>query len=240
MKNKNHITDKDYWDKYWNNYQYNSVPKKVVFERFMPLLMKGKSFIDIGGFPGVFAAYFHQKGITEVTILDFHIRQEIVHRFEEINGLAKGTIRCIESDFFNYAPDRTYDVVFSSGFIEHFEDTRDVIARHVNLLSKEGQLLLLVPNFLGLNGKLQQWFDQENLAAHNLQSMKIPYLQEIMKTFDFRHVTVEYTGKPMLWLEPKPQNLGKRKWVKLFSYAAKLFPFKGKFLSPFIVIYATK
>jgi hypothetical protein len=44
----------------------------------------------------------------------------------------------------------------------------------------------------------------------------------------------------MVWIEPKPENLKKRKWVKLLSYLVKLFPIKGKFLSPFVAIYAER
>lgn len=240
MKENNNITDKEYWDNYWSNYRYDKVPEKVVFEKFLPMLVTGENFIEIGGFPGVFAAWFYKHGITDVTVLDFYMNREIVRNFEKINGLPENAIQCIRTDFFSFTPERRYDVVFSSGFIEHFEDTGDVIKRHVDLLSDDGQLLILIPNFLGLNGKLQQRFDRENLKAHNLQSMEIPYLKEIMQTFNLRDVSVDYLGKPMVWLEPKPENKSKRKWVKMLSYAVKLFPVKGKLLSPFIAIYARK
>lgn len=240
MKENNSITDKEYWDNYWKNYQYDKIPKKVVFERFMPKLTRGINFIEIGGFPGVNAAYFYRRGIRDVTILDFHINKEIVRNFEKINDLPEGTIQCIDNDFFAFSSEKKYDVVFSSGFIEHFEDTRDAIARHIDLLSEKGQLLIIIPNFLGLNGKLQRRFDRENLDSHNLQSMKIPYLKEIMQSFNLYDVSVGYLGKPMVWLEPKPENQKRRKWVKMLSYALKLFPVKGKLLSSYIAIYARK
>lgn len=240
MKENNSITDKEYWDKYWKNYQYDKIPKKVVFERFMPKLTRGINFIEIGGFPGVNAAYFYRRGIRDVTILDFHINKEIVRNFEKINDLPEGTIQCIDNDFFAFSSEKKYDVVFSSGFIEHFEDTRDAIARHIDLLSEKGQLLIIIPNFLGLNGKLQRRFDRENLDSHNLQSMKISYLKEIMQSFNLYDVSVGYLGKPMVWLEPKPENQKRRKWVKMLSYALKLFPVKGKLLSSYIAIYARK
>lgn len=240
MKEDNKITDKEYWDNYWSNYQYDRIPKKVAFEKFMPKLTRGVNFIEIGGFPGVFAACFYQRGIRDTTILDFYINKEIVRNFEKINDLPEGAIQCIESDFFDFSSDKKYDVVFSYGFIEHFEDTHDVIRRHVDLLSENGQLLILIPNFLGLNGELQKRYDRENLEAHNLQSMKIPYLKGIMQTFNLYDVSVDYLGKPMVWLEPKPEHRKRRKWVKLLSYTVKLFPIKGKFLSPYIAIYARK
>ena len=240
MDENNNITDKEFWDNYWRNYQYGKIPKKVMFEQFMPKLTRGISFIEIGGFPGVYAAYFYQRGIRDVTILDFHINKEIVRNFEKINNLPEGTIQCIDNDFFAFSSEKKYDVVFSSGFIEHFEDTRDVIARHVELLSEKGQLLIIIPNFLGLNGEIQRKYDKENLDAHNLQSMNISFLKEIMASFNLYDVSVDYLGKPMVWLEPKPENQKRRRWVKMLSYAIKLFPVKGKFLSSYIAIYARK
>lgn len=240
MNGKNNITDKEFWDNYWSNYRYDKVPQKVLFEQFMPRLTWGQSFIEIGGFPGVYAATFYQRGVRDVSILDFHINHDIVRRFEEINNLPPGTIQCIEGDFFSFSTDKRYDVVFSSGFIEHFEDTKDVISRHVQLLSESGQLLILIPNFLGLNGKIQKRLDRQNLDAHNLKSMEIPRLKSIMQSFGLHDVSVEYFGKPMVWLEPKPENRKNRKWVKLLSYSIKLFPISGKFLSPYIAIYARK
>ncbi|HAR37712.1 MAG: hypothetical protein A2W86_06685 [Bacteroidetes bacterium GWD2_45_23] len=240
MKENNKITDKEYWDNYWSNYRYDRIPDKVVFEQFIPRLVKGESFIEIGGFPGISAACFYQRGIRDVTILDFYINTDIVRNLEKTNKLPEGVIHCIECDFFAFSPDRKYEVVFSSGFIEHFEDTRDVISRHIDLLSERGQLLVLIPNFLGLNGKFQKWYDRENLLAHNLRSMEIPHLKEIMQSFGLRDISIDYIGKPMIWLEPKPEHRNRRKWVKMLSYAIKLFPVKGKFLSPYIAIYARK
>lgn len=240
METNNSITDQAHWDAYWANYRYDKIPDKVVFQPFMKQLSRGKSLIDIGGFPGVFAAYFYKHGITDVTVLDFHMNKDIVRNFEKINGMPENSIQCIQTDFFSFSSEKRYDVVFSSGFIEHFEDTRDVIKRHVDLLSEEGQLLILIPNFLGLNGFIQHRLDKENLEAHNLKSMEIAFLKETMRALHLRDVRVEYIGKPMVWLEPKPENKNWQKWVKTFSYAIKLFPVRGKMLSPFIAIYAQK
>lgn len=236
----NSITDKAFWDEYWNNYKFEQVPEKVVFEKFMPSLSTAKSFIEIGGFPGVFASYFFKHGVKDVTLLDFYINRHIVHKFEETNSLPSDTIKCIKSDFFNFNSERKYDIVFSAGFIEHFLDTEDVIKRHVELLSDKGQLLILLPNFLGLNGYVQKIFDKENLENHNLDSMRIEKLREIVKTFDLKNIQVDYIGKPMLWLEPKPQNINKRKYIKMLSFASKLLPIKSKLMSPYIIIYGSK
>lgn len=48
----------------------------------------------------------------------------------------------------------TFDVVYSSGLIEHFEDTRSVVTEHLRLLKPGGRLVVIVPNLLGLEGKI--------------------------------------------------------------------------------------
>ncbi len=240
MQTDNNITDEAHWDEYWKNYRFDKIPREVIFEKYMIKLTRGSSFIEIGGFPGIFAAYFYKRGIRDVSILDFHMNESIVRKLEKQSGLPKNTIHCIQADFFIFESEKKYDIVFSSGFIEHFQDTADVIRRHVNLMSKNGQLLILIPNFLGLNGKIQARYDKENLDSHNLKSMEINYLKEIMKPYGFYEFSVEYIGKPMVWLEPKPENNNYRGKVKTLSYFLKLFPIKGRLLSPFIAIYARK
>jgi SAM-dependent methyltransferase len=238
--NNNHLTDLDHWNEYWSNYQYDKVPKKVVFSKFTERLSKGKSLIEIGGFPGINAGYFYNKGVKDISILDFHMNTNIVRKFELFNQIPQDTIKCIHSDFFKFTPSRTYDIVFSCGFAEHFHNTEETIQRHIDLLSKEGQLLILIPNFLGLNGALQRRFDKPNLDAHNLKSMQPDFLKEIMQKSGLKNYSVEYVGKPMVWLEPKSENMKYLKSVKLLSYFIKLFPIKGRFLSPYIAIYASK
>ena len=51
----NNITDKLYWDNYWNNYKFDRVPEKVVFKKFMTSLSEAKSFIDnyLETYPGI-------------------------------------------------------------------------------------------------------------------------------------------------------------------------------------------
>lgn len=240
MKPNDNITDEAHWAEYWTNYRFDQIPKEVVFEKYMINLTRGNSFIDIGGFPGVIAAFFYKRGIRDVSILDFHMDERVVRNMESQFGLLPETVQCVKADFLNFKSERKYDVVFSSGFMEHFHDTAGIIRRHVDLMSENGQLLILIPNFLGVNGKIQSLYDQENLDAHNLKSMEISELKKIMKNFEFNNYSVEYIGKPMVWLEPKPKNRKYRLRVKMLSYFLKLFPIKGKLLSPFIAIYATK
>lgn len=236
------LTDRKFWEEHWRDCQYLPIQKKTPFDHFLPNLRNKNSFIEIGGFPGAYSIYFLKKGFQKVTLLDFYIDAEKISLYEKNNNVKEGSIQCIETDFFNYdnPENEKYDLVFSSGFIEHFQDTKDVIYRHVKLMSDDGTLLILIPNFRGLNGWLQKVFDKDNFLVHNLESMKLDKLKDTLKELQLKKISVEYSKKPMLWLEPKNRNKYMCKFVKLLSYFVKLFPVKGRFLSPFIIIYAEK
>ena len=85
-------------------------------------------------------------------------------------------------------------------------------------------------------------FDRPNLRIHNLKSMHLKHLKHICAELGLKDVRVEYTRKPMVWLEPKPGMSAsvKKSVVKLLSCALKLFPIKCRLLSPYIIISATK
>lgn len=231
------LTDRGFWKTYWDNHILEDVPTKVIYQPYIPRLQKKQSFIEIGGFPGYNTGYFYKNVCRDVTLLDFFIDKNIVHKLEASANIPSGSIQCIEHDFLTYQSDKSYDIVFSSGFIEHFEDTHDIISRHARLLSDKGSLLIVLPNFRGLNGLVQHLFDRENLKAHNLKSMHRKYLKQIATELGLKHIEVKYTSMPMLWLEPKPQNKRIRKAVRFCSYLLKVLPIPCRLLSPYIILY---
>lgn len=164
---------------------------------------------------------------------------EQVHQLEKANGLESGTIKCIEKDFFKFKSDVKYDFVFSAGFIEHFEDTADVIKRHIDIAAQGETIFILLPNFRGLNGWIQKHFDKENYDAHNIHSMDMDFLKSIMRTMDVQNVKVCYLRKNMLWINKSKYPIFSP-IVKCLGYVLKLFPIPCRFLSSYILISANK
>jgi SAM-dependent methyltransferase len=82
----------------------------------------------------------------------------------------------IEADFFDqefhakYAG--SFDVVFSAGFIEHFDRPEEVLGLHVNLLKPDGYLICTIPNLLGLFYPFLRLCARDLLKAHNLEIMQ--------------------------------------------------------------------
>lgn len=240
---KNELTNINFWEKKWKNKSIYDLPKKLFFQKYIKTeFVENKSVIEIGGFPGLILAYFKINYNSNVNLLDYYIDNDLVNKIEIENGISKNSIKLIKTDFFSYKSDVKYDFVFSNGFIEHFVDTQDVIERHVNLMSENSQLLILLPNLKGLNGIVHKYFDNEIYKIHNLDSMDIIELKRIMSNYYFDELQVEYINKPMIWISGNKSLRRKilKVFIRLISSFIKLIPIPSQFLSAYIVISAIR
>ena len=235
-----HLTNRNFWIQYWKNFVPVPSEKTLFFSDLLGTFPKaGSRLIEIGGFPGGFCAYFKKFHHYDVTLLDFIVIPEHIRSIERINDLPLGSIQSIEADFFKYVPQSEYDVVFSAGFIEHFEDTAQVISQHLKHLKKGGTLFISLPNFRGINGFIQKQFDSKNYKAHNVKIMDIVLLSRICDDLGLKETTIRYHGTPCLWLDhPEKLNPVIRKMIYLLSFVIGKLPFRGKWFSPHIVIIA--
>jgi SAM-dependent methyltransferase len=66
----------------------------------------------------------------------------------------------------------TFDAVVSFGFLEHFTDPSDAVARHIRLLRPGGLLAVTIPNYQGLGGVLLRALNPSLVPLHNLSLMR--------------------------------------------------------------------
>ncbi|MBK7046995.1 MAG: class I SAM-dependent methyltransferase [bacterium] len=238
------LTDREFWRNYWETTPIPIAGAHPFFEELLGDRFPGPGarLVDVGGFPGAHCVYFQKVRAYETTILDFYVDRDIVAKVEEKNGVPAGSLRVIEADFLNFDGKGEFDVVFSAGFIEHFDDTKDVLRRHVELLRSGGTLLVTLPNFRGLNGWLQYWVDRRNYRAHNIRSMDIRYLKLITAELGLENASVFYFGQSRLWLD-SPGTLPR--WaVKLIYSVSKVMRrlprLPWKLTAPFIAVVGEK
>lgn len=234
-------TERTDWETYWKNQEI--IPyEKLYIDEYTFGLPKSGNLIEIGGFPGKFAGYFRKYFNLEVTILDYVMIPDIVHDVERSYGIPQGSIHTIIGDFFEFSSDDKYNIVLSVGFIEHFEDTELVIRKHIDLLSASGHLLITLPNFRGINGLVQKYFDPKNYKIHNIRSMELRRLKRILSGMELKEFRVEYHGKPNIWLEANaPVGRKTRKMLLFFGKIIKRIPLKKNWLlAPHIVITGKK
>ncbi|RZK43729.1 MAG: methyltransferase domain-containing protein [Pedobacter sp.] len=246
----NLLTDREFWVKYWESKSGLSVeiPRNYLFNRQLEdiIINRGvKTAIELGGFPGYYAVFLKKYFNLEVTLLDYFVHKPITEKLLQTNSLGSDAINVVEADLFNYNPVERYDLVLSCGLIEHFNDTEDIIRRHINFLEPGGTLFITLPNFRGFNGWFQKKFDRDNYDKHNINCMDPELLAKICKSAGLEIIQSRFFGGFSLWLEnEKEKSLGVRLFKRSVWLAGKLFtkiiPFESKQLSPYILIEAKR
>jgi len=199
----NEKTSKPHWDKLWANPARLRYPTSLhVGIRNLRNLLRTyvrpqSRFLEIGCAPGTMLAWVRHALKAEVSGLDYSEPGiAFARRLFEALGLS-GDLRCEDVFKTTFEP-ASFDVVFSAGVIEHFDDPRELVARHVDLLSENGVAVITVPNYGGWLGKVQGKLDPENLAIHNLRIMN----PEAMRSLAPRNCASKayYSGRFSPWV----------------------------------------
>lgn len=149
------MTDPDYWDATWNSIQ---LPQRVSFEHhvnrrwddlFGTYFAGGqlRTVVEVGCAPGAWLIYFHDRWKMAATGIESSpVGAELTRR----NATMTNTpIDVIEGDLFDRSISRQFDVVLSSGLVEHFDDLSIPLARLRDLVAPGGLLITAVPNLDG-------------------------------------------------------------------------------------------
>lgn len=246
----NLLTDRAFWVKYWESKTDLSfkIPANYVFHQQLSEMVKRdniKTAIELGGFPGYYSIFLRKYLKLDVTLLDYFVHEPVTHQLLEANGLANNDLHIIETDLFNYNPQIKYDLVLSCGLIEHFNDTEDIIKRHLTFLKPQATLFITLPNFRGVNGWFQRNFDKENYDKHNIASMDPDLLRSIAERNGLTVLKSAYFGGFSIWLENEKEKpllvrlLKKATWL-LGKVFIKVFSFESKLLSPYIILEAKR
>ena len=161
----NTLSDKSFWDSVWSNNNADLTNKILfadIFNRYLEIDPTVKC-IEIGCVPGRFLVYLHNKFEYQISGLDYSEHIDAMSNMFRNNGI--DSYRLIKADF------TKFDVVCSFGFIEHFDNYKEVFSRHVNLLKPKGILIITVPNLRYLQYFLHRIFYKSSLAKHNLEVM---------------------------------------------------------------------
>lgn len=246
----NLLTDRTFWTRYWESKPNLAltVNRDYLFHEQLEEIINRehpKTAVELGGFPGYYTIFLKKYFGIESTLFDYFVHPEILNSVLIKNGLSQKDITVIEADLFDYTPKKQYDLVLSCGLIEHFEDTKDIIARHLTFLKPGGTLFITLPNFNSVNGWVQKNFDKENYLKHNIKCMDPELLSGILKELGLKVLKAGYFGRYSVWLENKNEKSALTKaFIKTIWFvgkvATKLIPIESKQLSPYIVLEAIR
>jgi 2-polyprenyl-3-methyl-5-hydroxy-6-metoxy-1,4-benzoquinol methylase len=171
------LTTRSHWDEAWVRQPRWRLPSPLVvstsnMQRLLrPYVRPGMRVLELGCAPGKLLAWAGARLGAKISGLDYSERGVAwaAHLFEVLGIPAD--VRC-ENIFETTFEPASFDLVYSTGLIEHFDDPRPIVRAHVNLTRAGGKAIMAIPDYGGIYGRVQQWFDPNNLALHNLSIMK--------------------------------------------------------------------
>lgn len=212
-------TDIDHWDKAWTRRPRPRLPsgfeigtrnvQRVLQNRIRP----GMNVLEIGCAPGKMLAWVSRALGARISGLDYSPRGLETTRWLLAQMNIEADLRQ-ENVFETSFEPETFDVVYSNGVIEHFDDPREIVSMHVRLLRPGGHAVILIPNYGGVYGRLQGAFDPENLSIHNVDIMNEAAMARLAPTYG-SEVQVYRAGRVSPWLVS---------WERRWGSAGRVFP----------------
>jgi L-malate glycosyltransferase len=202
----------DFWDSSWSDRDYGIAPENDQMRAWMEERIAGSppgSCFEVGCFPGAHLAFLGAAGYTlNGADLTPRTSPEMAQWLRK-QGYKVGAID--KSDFLTYPTDLQHDLVYSNGFIEHFENWKEVLLKHAALVKPGGLLLIAVPNF---RGRFQNWLhrlvDQENLDRHYLPSMDPTLWAKVLSDAGFTIEWQGYFAEFEFWVGVEKRSLPKK------------------------------
>ena len=183
------LSSKNYWDDLWEDadcqgsYIFNqknpsyvlNYKKHVIMKNYLSDVPEGSSFLEVGCGASKFLAYVSQQFHYDVSGIDYS--EEGCYKARKIleNNGVEGTI--ILGDMFNLSKDERYrgrfDVVYTGGVIEHFDDTNHVVKTISDFAGDGGYVITTVPNTWkkSLNMIIQKVISKETYDIHKELSL---------------------------------------------------------------------
>ena len=239
----NELISKAEWDKSYENgnFRFN---QKVTFQSiFLKHVQESASVFEFGCYPGTYLRFLGEKKLCKLNGIDYTTYlSEMISRFH-FQGLLVNKI--FQSDIRFLEPyDLKFDVVYSVGFIEHFDNVNAVLDQHLSFLKESGTLIVVIPNFRYFQYFLRKYLNSKTLEGHNLSVMDLTFLQlyckkkslEIVESgyYETCNYWVDFNKMSVFW---KVINLPVVAFLRLIN---KLLHLPNKFTSPYMYLVAKK
>ena len=220
------LTTPDYWDGIHHGYaplknkwhrrcrrwlnrgfesHYDYVLQRLLNE-FMPT--NGR-IIEIGCAPGRRLLSFSERFGLEPHGVDYSRTgiEATIREFERHSANTDGVILGNFTDpGFRRAHAEAFDVVYSAGLIEHFDNPHDIVRYHIELLKPGGRLIISIPNLRGIYYPTLAVLGRDVLAAHNLRIMRLPEYAALFKDQKLADQYCDYVGTIQLPLMVPPRR----------------------------------
>ena len=248
------IVEQKHWDESYRNWEYYVAENEVTdfLDKWLDYL-KGKIRIsncfEVGCYPGSYLAHISKKYGLCANGVD--LTPELGERFTEWllgEGIRVGDFFC--EDAFECIKKQkelgiVYDLVYSLGFIEHFEEYIDVLKIHGEILKNNGLLIATTPNYAGLFQRVMHILtDKRNYDRHVIKSMNPIEWKTEMEKEGYKTVFCGYFGVYDFWVDKQKRSIIQkillRTIMKLKNPMRKFLKNDSRFFSPYCGIVMIK
>lgn len=147
--------------------------------------------LEIGAGSSAWLPYFHKKYNLPVSGLDYsEIGCKILE--ENLKLLRVPFEDIINEDIFKWSSDKKYDIIFSYGVIEHFNQPEDILKICLDHLKPGGIIITLIPNLQGIMGLLTKTILPEIFKIHKVISLA--ELRKMHLELGFTEIKSDYVG----------------------------------------------
>lgn len=164
-----------------------------LFEEFAALSAKSR-VLEIGCGRSPWLPYLAQTFSCDVGGIDVEPSAAELARANLEGAGVSGTIVC--GDAFSPEANRdflaSFDLVYSIGVLEHFDDVTERLTRLGEYLRAGGRILTTVPNLQGINWLLQRMADRERLEMHVVY--RPDQLARVHEEAGFSTISAGYAG----------------------------------------------
>jgi SAM-dependent methyltransferase len=233
---------KSFWNSAWSNakpmayegpvFQFSHLARKFIPDG------SGKKAIELGAMPGNHLVYFHKVFGFHVTALDYVSDTSLLRNTFDKNNVTEYEI--FNCDLFSVDIQSNFDLVFSSGLVEHFDDPIAILDKHHQMLRPGGLLFIGIPNTRYLHWIFMSMFCKDVLDVHRTHLMSFPVLRAYAQSTGMEVLFCDYitTFRPFY---PTPLWFA---WCsRAITKALRLVGLENipnRFASPFIFFIAKK
>jgi len=243
--NENKRTEVKFWNKYWHKHDKGSrrinLLMREIYDTFIHYLPSDNNLqvLEIGGAYGEYLMFLYNTFHYQISSLDFSPTGNIatLEKFKK----AGVPIQIIERDLFSDISDLPrFDIVYSLGFIEHFDDLTPVVSKHVELVKPGGIILLGIPNLGGIYKKVLRRIAPSFEETHNLDTMNLDSWTEFEQKLGLQPIFKGYIGgfEPMTMKKLEKKSLTNISIYFIVNVLTVLLSFTFRFLrrynSPFL------
>jgi cyclopropane fatty-acyl-phospholipid synthase-like methyltransferase len=246
---------RDFWEDAWEKVpegSYRGLERFMATQRKFNRLLRryltggGGRVLELGCARGKYLVNFAREFGYEPWGIDYSESGAAMTRDNLRRAGVAGTVVC-QDLFKTDLPENSFDMVYSLGLIEHFDNPGAAIDAHVRLLKEGGTLLITVPNLRhSISAVLYKLTrrGRELLAKHNPEIMDRDVIRRLAQERGIEVLKVDYFGPLDLsgaigGLRFRPALFLAHLFNQALSYATFWLPASAR-LSPYLLFIGRK